>query len=465
MDNKTNAAMTVIRRGTNLLRAMLLIGTLFGIDAAQAADSGSDDPVLIVGQGTHKLLRANADVTRVAVGNPLTADVSVVNRRDLLLNGKAIGITSLMVWVKGAAQPRQYVVRVQLADDPLKTKVVDPELANAVVDPGRGVEGKLPNLLAHRRAQLGASAPKEGTTTDRSSIELESQVLTEVKIAEVSRKTMQRYGFNFVLSNPGSSQTSGGIFGAGTTSGVGYSPTGAGLSGTLSGALSDAFSIVVSDASSNITALLNILEGKGLSHTLAEPSLLATSGQTATYLAGGEFPVPISQGGGGGASNSAITVEYKEFGVRLSLTPTVLSRDRIALKVAPEVSDLDFSAGIQIGGVAVPALTVRRTDTSIELGDGETFVISGLVSTSLTDNVSKVPWLGDIPVLGAFFKSTTLDRTDKELIMVVTPHLVRPVARGVALPKLPGDQFNGKTPNPAYNIFLERGKFDSGFSH
>ncbi|HET8881462.1 MAG TPA: type II and III secretion system protein family protein [Solimonas sp.] len=442
----------------------VLLGAVLAVAATLAAGTAlaaADRPLLIVEQGEHKLMRSNADVTRVAVGNPKTADVSVVNRRDLLLAGKSLGITSLIVWVKGSSTPRQYIVRVQLPKDPMKTSVPDPELSGAVVDPGRGVEGRLPNLLAHRRATLAAAAQKEGEINDRSSIELESQVLTDVKIAEVSRKTMQRYGFNIVLSNPKGSQTSGGMFGAGTTSGVEYSPTGAGLSGTLSNALSDAFSIVVSDASSNITALLNILEGKGLSHTLAEPSLLATSGQTATYLAGGEFPVPVSQGG---SNNGSITVEYKEFGVRLSLTPTVLSRDRIALKVAPEVSDLDFSAGIQIGGVAVPALTVRRTDTSIELGDGESFVISGLVSTSLTDNVNKVPWLADIPVLGAFFKSTTLDRTDKELIMVVTPHLVRPIAKGVTLPKLPGEQFNNKTPNPAYNVFLERGKFDSGFS-
>lgn len=424
--------------------ALACTALLFG-NAALAA-SNPQRPVLIVEQGMHKLMRSNADVTRVAIGDPKTADVSVVNRRDLLLDGKAIGITSLIVWVKGSSTPRQYLVRVQLPKDPLKNSVPDPELAGAIVDPGRGVEGKLPNLLAHRRATLAAAAQKEGAISDRSAIELESQVLTNVKIAEVSRKTMQRYGFNFAVNNPGSSQTSGSFRGPGQAT---------------NSTLADAFGIVVSDASSHITALLSMLEGNGLSHTLAEPSLLATSGQTATYLAGGEFPVPVSQGG---SSNGSITVEYKEFGVRLSLTPTVLSRDRIALKVAPEVSDLDFSAGIQIGGVAVPALTVRRTDTSIELGDGETFVISGLVSTSLTDSVNKLPWLGDIPILGAFFKSTTLDRSDKELIMIVTPHLVRPVARGIALPKLPGEQFNGKTPGPAYNIFLESGKFDSGFS-
>lgn len=433
-----------------------------GVVSAQTAPA-TRSPLVIVEQGTQKLLRADVDVTRVAIGSPAVADISLVNRRDLLVTGKSVGITSLMVWVKNNKDPRRYTLRVQLATDPLKASRPDPELQAAVVDPGRGIEGQLPNLLAHRRATLAAAGQKEGALTDRSGIELESQVLTEVKIAEVSRKTLQRYGLNLVVSNPGASQTSGGINGPGTLSGVDFSSTSAGLAGTLSSSLSDAFGIVIADASKNITALLNILEGKGLSRTLAQPSLLATSGQTASYLAGGEFPVPVSQGSGGG-TNAAITVDYKEFGIRLSLTPTVLARNRIALKVAPEVSDLDFSAGIQVGGVAVPALTVRRTDTSIELGDGESFVISGLVSSSLVDNVNKVPWLADIPVLGAFFKSTALNRTDKELIMVVTPHLVRPLAKGVAMPRLPGEQYDAKTPGPAYNIFLERGNFDSGFS-
>ncbi len=142
----------------------------------------------------------------------------------------------------------------------------------------------------------------------------------------------------------------------------------------------------------------------------------------------------------------------------------MLSRDRIALKVAPEVSDLDFSAGIQIGGVAVPALLVRRTDTTIELGDGETFVISGLVSRNLVNNVNKVPWLGDIPVLGAFFRSTSINREDKELVMIVTPHLVRPLAREAKLPPLPGAKYDNYNPNFAQTMFLERGDYDTGFS-
>jgi pilus assembly protein CpaC len=211
----------------------------------------------------------------------------------------------------------------------------------------------------------------------------------------------------------------------------------------------------------SITAVLDILESRGLARVLAEPSLVAMSGQTATFLAGGEFPVPVSQGG---AVAGGISVEYKEFGVRLSLSPTVLARDRIALKIAPEVSDLDFSAGIQIGGVSVPALKVRRTDTTVELGDGETFLISGLVSSNLISSIDKLPGLGDIPILGALFKSSNLEREDRELIMVVTPRLVRPMAKEARLPKMPGAEYDRYDPSWGRTILLENGDFDAGFS-
>lgn len=429
------------------LSGLWLAATLVFAGAAAAAEK--TPPVVIVEQGTQKVLRAETNITRIAVGNPAVADVSLVNRRDLLTTGKSIGITSLLVWVQGKTDPRRYVLRVQLPVDPLKAQRVDPELKAATIDPGRGVGGQLPNLLAHRRAQLAASAQKEGAIADSSSVELESQVLTEVKIAEVSRSTAQQYGL-----------------------GLGYKHVGKKTSvdwnapARSAGVVESAFNLVFNRDVGNgnsITGVLDVLESRGLARVLAEPSLSAMSGQTATFLAGGEFPVPISQGGGSGSS-SAITVEYKEFGIRLSLTPTVLARNRIALRIAPEVSDLDFSGGIQVGGVAVPALTVRRTDTAIELGDGESFVIAGLVSSNLVDNVNKLPWLGDIPILGAFFKNNDLSRTDKELIMVVTPRLVRPLARGVALPRLPGAQYDGKTPGIAHTIFVERGNFDSGFS-
>lgn len=436
-----------------------LLGLLFALSLPAVAGAQGDAEVLLVEQGTHRLHRAASEVVRVAVGNPAIADVNIINRRELLITGKQLGITSLLVWTKGGSRPREYRLRVGGVKDPLRNARPDAELVGAVIDQGRGVEGRLPNLTAHRRARLGAETPKEGVLSDRSVVALDSQVMTEVKIAEVSRSTMQRYGLN-VLVNRG---TTGALLGPGGLANVTQTSNGYAVNADtgITAPLSDAFNLVVGDASRNILGILSLLEGKGLAHTLAEPSLVATSGQTASYLAGGEFPVPVSQGG---AQAGGISVQYKEFGVRLTLSPTVLSRDRIALKVAPEVSDLDFSAGIQIGGVAVPALVVRRTDTTVELGDGESFVISGLVSSSLVDNVNKVPWLADIPVLGAFFKSLGVRREDKELIMVVTPRLVRPIARGAKLPKLPGSQYRDREPSLAKHVLLEDGDFDSGFS-
>lgn len=420
--------------------AVLLLLFLGGMSSSQAAPAPAQ--LLEVEAGTHVLVRETGGVRRVAVGDPNVADVNVINGRELLITGKKQGLTSLMVWPRSASLPKEYRIRVGAIKDPTKALKPDPELAGATIEPGASLEGKLPNLLAYRRAQQAAQRPTDAPV-DFSQVEGDFQVLTEIKIAEVNRTTAKRYGLNLNYSHTGSDGT--------IAVGTGFD--------LVSNAFSLAFDRVIG-SNESIGGILNMLEQRGVVRVLAEPSLTAMSGQTASFLAGGEFPVPVNQSGTG--SSGSVTVEYKEFGVRLALTPTVLSKDRIALKVAPEVSDLDFTAGIQIGGVAVPALTVRRTETSIELGDGESFVISGLVSNNLTANVDKVPGLGDIPILGAFFKSVTYDRSERELIMVVTPHLVRPIAREAKLPPLPGVKYDQYRPGFGQIIFTESGDFDSG---
>jgi pilus assembly protein CpaC len=424
----------------------LLPGLLLGLPSAPASAQIADENVVLVEKGTHRLFREGERVERVAIGDASIADVRILNRREMLITGKDLGVTSLLVWQDRNAPPREYRVRVSAVRDPMRSAQPDPDLASAVVDPGTSLEGRLPNLLAHRRAKIAAQAGASGPVADTSQITLETQVLTEVKIAEVRRSTLQQFGLNALKS---SASTIAGISTPGTFAG-----------NAVQAPLQNAYNVVVGDPSRGILGILSLLEQKGLARTLAEPTLLATSGQTATYLVGGEFPVPVSQGG---RSGGGITVEYKEFGVRLGISPTILSRDRIALKVAPEVSDLDFSAGIQIGGVAVPALAVRRTDTTVELGDGESFVISGLVSSQSNDAVNKVPWLGDIPVLGAFFRSAVRSKEERELIMVVTPYLVKPLAREARLPPVPGQRLDERDPNMAETIFLESGNFNTGF--
>lgn len=463
-----------------------LIGALYAAALLPALlmplSTAAQSSVIEVEQGTQRLLAQGNIVRRVAIGDPAVADVTVLNQRELMLTGKNLGVTSLIVWPAGAAPRREYRVKVVHPVDARADARIgaDRDFARAQIDAGRSLSGTLPNLLAHRRARVVAQGNSKDAIGDSSGVELETQVMTEVKIAELSRTTLQQFGLNF-FKNRGSTlagqATPGSLSNVRSTTAPSTSTSTTNATstttmtsamnafllnndGTVPSPLQAAFNLVVGNPDRGLLGILSVLESKGMAHVLAEPTLLTTSGQSANYLAGGEFPVPVAQGGVGGGS---ISIEYKEFGVRLRLSPTVLAKSRISLKVAPEVSDLDFSAGIQIGGVAVPALTVRRTDTTVELGDGESFVISGLVSNNLTNNVSKVPWLGDIPVLGAFFRSTNFSKQEKELIMVVTPHLVRPLAQGARLPALPGAQYDRYDPGVGRTILLETGTFDTGY--
>jgi pilus assembly protein CpaC len=441
----------------NVLRGLVCAAAVAAAAVASAAAPQKTPPppkdkgLVQVEVGTHRLMRQTDAVRRVAVGDPTVADVNVINNRDLLITGKKLGLTSLLVWTRPGNTPDEYRVRVGDIKDPTKAAKPDPELSQATIERGAGLSGQLPNLQAYRRAKVAAT-PLKDKVDDTSTVAGDMQVMTEVKIAEVNRKAAQQYGFNLNYSASRDNGKTNISFNGPDT------PT-----QLLTGAFNLVFDRLIG-ANETIGGMLSILEGRGLVRVLAEPQLTTMSGQTASFLAGGEFPVPVNQGGGG---TSAITIEFKQFGIRLALTPTVLSKDRIALKIAPEVSDLDFSAGIQVGGVAVPALTVRRTDTMVELGDGETFLISGLVSNNLVANVDKVPWLGDIPILGAFFKSVKNERSEKELIMVVTPHLVKPLARGSQLPSLPGAKYDDYRPGFSGLILEETGKFDTnayGFS-
>jgi len=444
--------------------ASLLLTLLCLLSGTAVAAGVPAERVVAIETGVHKLLKQAKDVRRVAVGDPAIADVTVLNSRDVLITGKKGGITSLLIWPKKGSAV-EYRLRVGPALDPLKSKANDPDLAKARIDARDGLSGSLPNLLAHRRAKLDAqqAAGPDAKVADRSTVALETQVMTEVKIVELKRSTLQQYGLNVLKNSP---NTVAGLTTPGSSNGAGPGGISGAVAGFAAGGnqpIANAFNLVIGNPRDGILGILSFLEQKGLARTYAEPTLTAMSGQTASFLAGGEFPVPVSQGG----STGGITIQYREFGIRLSLTPTVLSRDRIGLKVAPEVSDLDFSAGITTAGVTVPALTVRRTDTTVELGDGESFVISGLVSNNLVNNASKVPWLGDLPILGAFFKSINVNRSEKELVMVVTPHLVRPLSAGSPRPLLPGAETDHYRPGFGQLMFGETGRFDQsqfGFS-
>jgi pilus assembly protein CpaC len=436
---------TISALAAGLLAMGVAVCLMPGTALAESAGPSAQVEAISVDVGTQQLLRQRLPIRRVALADPTIADVSVVNRGELLINGKTVGVTSLMLWSQDSKAP-------------VKTYRVE---VNA-----RSISGSTPDLLSHRDAVLAAGSATSSTgsgggnqaqtVADHTTVAVGTQVLSQVKIVDVERTALQEFGFNFFAANHAG--TTGGIGSTGSITGATSSSTGGSITSQLP--ISSAFNVVY--ASSSYLAALSILETKGLARTLAEPSLTAMSGQTASFLAGGEFPFPSVQNGGTGGNNS-ITVEFKEFGIRLNLTPTVLAANRIAIKVAPEVSDLDYTNGITISGVTVPGLDVRRTDTMVELGDGETFVLSGLVSDTWKNSVSMVPGIGNIPVIGALFKNTSISRDQRELIMVVTPHLVRPLNRDAPQPDLPGNQMDHYNANFAHTMFMETGDF--GYSH
>ncbi|UWF50031.1 type II and III secretion system protein family protein [Pseudomonas sp. N3-W] len=390
--------------------ALMLMG--LSMNSAFAISSnctalGRLPPVIEIGEGLQQDVQSPVAITRLAIGDPKIADVHANGSSSFLLTGMAPGATSLMVWTGCASEPRQSMVFVQ---------------------------GKATAALTSTSV-LPSDEP-----------ELPSQVQTDIRFVEVSRTKLKEATAS-LIGNRGNFQL--------------------GSPGTLPNGVNTP-TLPVDNTQFNFSwiggktmAIINALEGSGFAYTLARPSLVALSGQSASFLAGGEIPIPVPSSG-----SDTVTIEYKEFGIRLTLTPTVIGRNRIALKVAPEVSELDYSNAITIAGTPVPALTIRRTDTSVSLADGESFVISGLINTTNTSQVNKFPGLGDIPILGAFFRSSTINRTERELLMIVTPHLVKPLAADAQLPALPGEKLRNYDPNFYRMFFLENGNFDkrSGLS-
>ncbi len=405
---------------SSLLASLL---ALLPLSQAQAAASGCAalprvPATLEIDQGLQQELRLPVSISRAAVGDPKVADVHPVGNDALLLTALGPGATSLSLWTACSSTPRQTMVfvRGRAAAD----------MASTYVPPS--MDGELP-----------------------------SQIQADIRFVEVSRTKLKEAGARLFFSGSNNSL----IGSPGTVPGVNVRP--GGVSGTRPSMPLDnnMFNIVWGGGSSRFLAAINALETTGFAYTLARPSLTVLSGMTASFLAGGEIPIPVPSSG-----SDSLSIEYKEFGVRLALSPTVVSRDRISLKVAPEVSELDYTNGVQIAGIMVPALKVRRTDTSISLADGESFVISGLINTSNRSGVNKFPGLGNLPVIGALFRDSTVQREETELLMVVTPHLVRPLAANAQLPELPGERLRTYDPSWGRLFFMENGDFDgrSGLS-
>lgn len=371
-----------------------------------------------------RLLRLSTPVSAVFVADPEIADVQAQSPTLLYVYGRRAGTTSLyavddaqQVVLRREVQVRHNLSRLRQV---LAEALPDHPLTLQSVEGGLILSGRLPTAVAAQEArEIAARFLGEGETlVNRLQVAAPTQVSLQVRVAEVSREAVKLFGINWdTLFTPGDfvfGLATGRAFLDRTTGAVGRLVDPAGTAGGLFGQFSS--------GESNINTLIDALEREGLVTVLAQPNLTALSGETASFLAGGEFPVPV------GTNDNQIQIEFKQFGISLAFTPTVLSPERISLKVRPEVSDISEKGAIRVRDLVIPALSTRRAETTVEIGSGQSFAIGGLISNSTRSNLDKFPGLGDLPVLGTLFRSTNFQRSESELVIIVTPYLVRPVA-------------------------------------
>jgi len=352
-------------------------------------------------------LRTETAFSEIKVGNPDVADIVVLSDKSFHIVGKGQGRTSVLVYDKETRLADVIDVRVNYDVQGLKKSLFETypneKIAVSLLAGQVYLTGNVSSDNVAVQAEKIAQAYGGPSVTNGLVIHNSHQVLLEVRFVEASRSAIKELGIGLLTQQAGQFD-----FQSGT--------------GVLSGAPTASAILSRTVGATNINVRIDAMEEKGIIRTLAEPNLVSMSGETASFLAGGEFPVPIQ------GELGDVTIEYRQFGVGLSFTPTVLNDGIVNLKVAPEVSQLDPTNSVRVGGVEVPSLTIRRANTTVELRNGQSFAVAGLLQHSLSDKDVKVPWLGDVPVLGSLFSSKSYRKKETELVIIVTPRLVKPVS-------------------------------------
>jgi pilus assembly protein CpaC len=382
-----------------------------------------------------QVVRSDAPIRRVSLANPDVAEAVAVSSNELVINGKAAGETTLIVWSEDGQRKTFDVVvtppalKLDEVKRQFSREFAGQDVAVTSEEGSVFLRGTVNDVRAADRAVAIASTLGKVVNLLRVNVPAsEPQILLKVKFASIDRVASLQYGFNF-LSTGNGNKTPGEIS---TGQFTPPSPTSVSQSATFN--FSDALNILLYRPDLNIGATIQALESKNLIQILAEPNLLTVSGSAANFLAGGEFPFPTIQGGAGGVGQ--ITIQFKEFGVRLRFLPVLTPQGTIRLTVTPEVSALDYANGLTVDGFTVPGLDVRRVQTEVELQNGQSFAIAGLLDNRLTETINKIPGLASIPLLGKLFQSRSTSKTNTELLVLVTPELVRPVPAGGATPGL-----------------------------
>jgi len=412
-----------------------------------ATTADATDIDLLVGRST--ILNVGAPIARVSLTVPEVADAMVTAPQQLLIHGKTPGTISLFVWDRaGGIKTYEVNVRRDLKQLVEQMTHLFPGEPISVVGSGKDVilSGTVTSKYVIDKAAdvaAGYVDKKENVVNLLKQQEgiASNQVMLRVRFAEVSRSALQELGVNLFTGATGYKDII-----ARTTTQQFAAPDfvelnrTASLDNTLTGAsgrfsLSDFLNLFIFSNKYNVGMVIRALQEKGVFQSLAEPNLIASNGKEASFLAGGEYPYPVVQPS---TSGNSVTIQFKEFGIRLNFTPTVLNGDLINLKVKPEVSSLDFGNGLSLGGFRVPALSTRRTETELELQDGQTFAIAGLMNNTASSTLSKIPGIGDIPILGYLFKSRGYQKQQTELVVMITPTIVRRGSTGVSagLPNL-----------------------------
>ncbi|MGF1621874.1 MAG: type II and III secretion system protein family protein [Rhodomicrobiaceae bacterium] len=410
--------------GTVLAFATMIFGSLLLSSQAIAADTdapkaapgiyhvqASEDRIDIqVTLHRSETVRVGVPFSEALVGNAEVADVVPLTNRSIYIVGKKVGVTRLALLDEGKQMIGVVDIEVTHDLDGLRTRMKgNSALEGVVVQSVNGrmlLTGVVPDAVAMQHAiTLAKQISIEDEITNAMRVAAPQQVMLEVRFIEANRSAAKALGV-------GAQVSSNNFLGATDSSLVGsLSPFGAAIGAIISG-----------DTQVNVT--LQALEERGLARRLAEPNLVALSGDTASFLAGGEFPFPVS------SKDDQITVEFKKFGVGLAFTPTVLNDGQINLKIEPEVSNLDPTNSIRINNTEIPSLTVRRASTTVELRDGQSFAIAGLLQANHIRSARQLPWIGDVPILGALLRSAAWEKEETDLVIIITPRLVKPRAPG-----------------------------------